>query len=71
MATKAVKRPPAKKAQAAGVAARVAQLERDRDLLAWLYAELIHGLKMVVAQQILQSPEIQRQMQQQIMAKLT
>lgn len=44
---------------------RIATLEKEVAELRWCFAELIHGLKVAALQQkILQSPQIQSQLQQ-------
>jgi hypothetical protein len=40
---------------------RVTQLEHDRDVLAWLYAEMLYMVKLSVAQQLLQNPDLLKQ----------
>ena len=56
-----------------GMEKRVAKLEQDRDVMAWLYAEMLHinkeatiKLKTLMLQRALSDPAVQKQVAEQM-----
>lgn len=50
---------------------RVAKLEADLKLVIWLHAELTYALRLAVAMQYIQQPQVQQAMVEQMMAGST
>jgi hypothetical protein len=50
--------------------AKVAELESKVDTIAWLHAELMQKLKMMLAQQLLANPDVQERIKQAIASQL-
>lgn len=53
-----------------GLSARVTKLEEDFAVLSWLYAELMYGLRLAAATQLVQQmqPQVQQALVDQIMS---
>lgn len=58
------------KQEPTSVEARLAKQQKQIDTLAWLLAGLLHELRMVIAQQLLSNPQVQQQLQQELLAKM-
>lgn len=48
------------KTTATPVNKKLADMQRDIDTLAWLYAELMHSMRVAMARQVLAQPQVQQ-----------
>lgn len=49
---------------------RIEEQQKQIDTLAWLLASLLHELRVAIAQQYLQNPQVQQKLQEELLARL-
>ena len=61
---------PAKKKAETSQSKRLTKLEADMKVISWLYAELLHEMRKMFAQAMLQNPQVQQQLQERLIQQM-
>jgi hypothetical protein len=64
------KAPPADQKKETSQAKRLSELEHQVKTLTWLHAELVHGLRMMIAQRMVQDPTVQARLTDELVRKM-